>query len=400
MLIILIILGSLLACTLIVVSQILFIRQKKKKIAQKIATKLFSKNNNTTTVNDSVFNEAGQNEDVQKEPIAEFKYESKNDIIPSENKIHSSPYNGEKFNKKKINNNPSQIINSKAGKNLGNHIKKNKQGVLSLVPPESNDVWVLRKILKNNDAVPGINTFVCKNVGCLNYPNRNFDSLNSEPSDVDFQEFKDVCRDAIMLHMDNSKAEVDEFSTNMTSNITGNPRNFPTSPQRDFQLNQTVDSVNVGQNNTYLDMTIDHNESFNEKSKTVNFIPREKYKENEIPLGKEKEFKGNCELDKTQEIFDKDPQSNRSSIDEPNKFTKNHSEFTSVSPLKFEGVFDEKQTLNGNSDSKLVLDSAKKTGNGLNSEQKGPPNPDDSIAEEPGNNMQTTEQNIENTQEY
>ena len=368
-LVIIIILSCLLFVTIVVVSVILYIKKKKQRIADSVDKQLFKKNDNELA--DSVLKETVANVTIQNEKTVNNFKDNKDNQLQKENKNQKNP--GLNQSPKKLGK-TNQIINAKKS---GNNVviqSKNKL-MKSLVPPERSDAWVLRKM--QPDVVPGINTNVCKNVGCQNYPDKYFDSLNSEPSDIRFQEFKDVCHTAIMLKLDNQKTENEVFSTNPTGTFSGQNRGHNlSSPQRTWDLNQTVDdSVNVGQNNTIMNMTMDHNDSFqagiqgdndsfNEKNnKVINFQNQKLYNENNIPLDVEKGLKDCNDQDKTQEICDPNLQnSDRSKVNNDKKYTQIESDRYSnhhQSPDdKLHGLafLEEKQSIPENSDSKMNLE--------------------------------------------
>jgi hypothetical protein len=90
-----------------------------------------------------------------------------------------------------------------------------KSSVISFLPPERGDIWVLGRAGKD-DRVPGINTTVCPNVGCLTYPHKHFTTDISEPSDRIFQDFKETCKEVFMLQLDNIKREKENNITQTT----------------------------------------------------------------------------------------------------------------------------------------------------------------------------------------
>lgn len=90
-----------------------------------------------------------------------------------------------------------------------------KSSVISFLPPEHGDIWVLGRAGKD-DRVPGINTTVCPNVGCLTYPHKHFTTDISEPSDRYFQDFKQTCKEVFMLQLDNLKREKENNITQQT----------------------------------------------------------------------------------------------------------------------------------------------------------------------------------------
>lgn len=157
-LIIIIILSCLLFVTIVVVSVILYIKKKKQRIADSVDKQLFKKNDNELA--DSVLKETVANVTIQNEKTVNNFKDNKDNQLQKENKNQKNP--GLNQSPKKLGK-TNQIINAKKS---GNNVviqSKNKL-MKSLVPPERSDAWVLRKM--QPDVVPGINTNVCKNVGC------------------------------------------------------------------------------------------------------------------------------------------------------------------------------------------------------------------------------------------
>jgi hypothetical protein len=145
----------------------------------------------------------------------------------------------------------------------------NKSSVISFLPPERGDIWVLGRAGKD-DRVPGINTTVCPNVGCLTYPHKHFTTDISEPSDRNFQDFKQTCKEVFMLQLDNVKREKENMITQPTGHSENpkltyklgsrSPRNFASNDEgqekkdknRPDKTNQD-DSVMVGMLNNSID---------------------------------------------------------------------------------------------------------------------------------------------------
>ena len=175
------------------------------------------------------------------------------------------------------------VLNKKGLKNNSNNFQETGTGVNKpsgifnkFRPPEYNGLWILERP-KKNDKIPGISTDICPNVRGTKYDEKLYKSGISEPSDSDFQEFKENVKGTQKLEKENKKRyEGKNFSWRKNMESTPKLREskkieenssikITTAKKKDMQEIDSKISITQNENNSRINLA---NESFKSKQVT------------------------------------------------------------------------------------------------------------------------------------